>query len=50
MTEHFLATRDVDASDRDYVDMTELPTPADRIRAVISRSEAAFEALTGCAT
>jgi hypothetical protein len=50
MTQHFSATRDVDVSDRDYVDMTELPIPANRIRAVISRGEAAFDALTGCAT
>lgn len=47
MTQQFWATRGVDVSDRDYVDMTELPVPADRIRAGISRSEAAFEALTG---
>ena len=50
MTQQFLATRGVDVSDRDYVDMTELPVAADRIRAVISRRQAAFEALTGCAT
>jgi hypothetical protein len=46
----FLSARGIKQSGLKFSDRTRSPVPADKIKRIVSRSDALFEALTGCST